>query len=1130
MAQNEEVEGQFTDDSAFDLDLAQAESLAWVEAVLQEKLASNENFWSGLRDGQRLCRFVNCIKPGAVRRINKSKSPFPSMENLESFLGACRGIGLKDTTLFTASSFHGGSENEGMVGNAAEAQAKSDKKHNKILRDVCINIYWLGVAVRAMPDYKGPQLNLAAFMKLACTRCQTDITDNDYVVAGGRQFHNKCFNCDTCKKDPVDPNENFKWDNYNEHLSCAKCRCVKCKECVLPNKYRSLDESKPVGECDKICPACDTENKCTACKTIVDPENHHVHDSKKYCPDCICSDEECQKPFVNNKFGIVDGKKFCPDCLCNNCNQLAGPDHVVKNNKKICPQCYCADDTCKKPFVNNKYKEIEGKRFCPDCLCTNCENLAGEDFITTPNNKKVCKDCYCADEECKKPFKNNEFKEVDGKRFCPDCLCSNCDDLAGPDHIKQNGKKFCPKCYCHDEECKKPFKNNEFKEVDGERYCPDCLCNNCEELAGPDHVKKDGKKYCPQCYCGDEECKKPFVNNEFKEIEGTRYCPDCLCHNCEELAGPDHVKENGKKFCPQCYCADKSCSKPFVNNEFKEVDGKRYCPDCMCHKEGCDNWAGDDPMIVDGKKYCPHCVCADDDCHKPLVDGEFVSVAACADIPNGGNVCKDCLCALCDTFVGKNFFIRRKGQRFCNNCACGGCKIPLRDNTLPRLPTKNNPKDHRFCKNCVCTACDAGIGRKDKRAQYAGKQYCYDCVCVHCHKAFTGRLEEGKVEAKDGFACVDCQCYHCHEGLATKDSIKYGHHKYCKKCLCHTCGKPSTDKRGELTSISGKYYCSHCLCTTCEVPLPKDHVEHGDFSYCKKCVCGSCSDPVSEETKTMKGPKAYCPRCVCVQCSTVVTEGKYVEFADYVTCLRCACARCGRPEKPAGAEPEEPFKKAAGKAYCTSCICECCEAPLNEDQNNYCDDCTCTTCGCVLDDDEADYCGDCGKGKPGYKSRDQVRADKKAGKAAAAKPAASKPAGRPAPKAASSPASQPKKPAEKVEGHDSGCYKCGGDLFGSVVKALDQQFHKDCFVCFGCEGTLSAGFMAHEGSPYCKTCIGKAAGHPDCNGCGSTVSGSFLSLGDDMNWHADCFKCTLCMKTLDGNSFGMKGSDPCCKG
>ena len=96
------------------------------------------------------------------------------MENLTWFLDACRKLGLKDTQLFTSTDAYGANEATAIGADEqslqqAMAQLKKDK--DRKLRDICITIYWLGRAVRAMADYHGPQLNLAAFVKLNCTRC-----------------------------------------------------------------------------------------------------------------------------------------------------------------------------------------------------------------------------------------------------------------------------------------------------------------------------------------------------------------------------------------------------------------------------------------------------------------------------------------------------------------------------------------------------------------------------------------------------------------------------------------------------------------------------------------------------------------------------------------------------------------------------------------------------------------------------------------------------------------------------------------------------------------------------------------------------------------------------------------------
>jgi hypothetical protein len=47
-----------------------------MQAVLQDLFQepkTPEGFQDSIRDGQRLCLFLNCIKAGLVRKINKNK-------------------------------------------------------------------------------------------------------------------------------------------------------------------------------------------------------------------------------------------------------------------------------------------------------------------------------------------------------------------------------------------------------------------------------------------------------------------------------------------------------------------------------------------------------------------------------------------------------------------------------------------------------------------------------------------------------------------------------------------------------------------------------------------------------------------------------------------------------------------------------------------------------------------------------------------------------------------------------------------------------------------------------------------------------------------------------------------------
>lgn len=77
-----------------------AEKIArdWIEAVTGEKLEGP--FGAALKNGQILCKLINAIKPGSVKKIETSAMPFKQMENISNFLRACRNIGVREYELF----------------------------------------------------------------------------------------------------------------------------------------------------------------------------------------------------------------------------------------------------------------------------------------------------------------------------------------------------------------------------------------------------------------------------------------------------------------------------------------------------------------------------------------------------------------------------------------------------------------------------------------------------------------------------------------------------------------------------------------------------------------------------------------------------------------------------------------------------------------------------------------------------------------------------------------------------------------------------------------------------------------------------------------------------------------------
>ena len=76
----------------------EAKAQAWIEGLTGEPFTLG--FGEQLKDGVTLCKAMNVIKPGAVKKINSSTLAFKQMENVTFFLKACREIGVPQSSLF----------------------------------------------------------------------------------------------------------------------------------------------------------------------------------------------------------------------------------------------------------------------------------------------------------------------------------------------------------------------------------------------------------------------------------------------------------------------------------------------------------------------------------------------------------------------------------------------------------------------------------------------------------------------------------------------------------------------------------------------------------------------------------------------------------------------------------------------------------------------------------------------------------------------------------------------------------------------------------------------------------------------------------------------------------------------
>ncbi|KAH3758849.1 Muscle-specific protein 20 [Pelomyxa schiedti] len=81
---------------AFDPAL-EADLKGWIESTTGERLVPSFN--EGLKSGVVLCKLVNHYKPGMCK-FSTARAAFPMMENIESFLNACRKLGVPVPDLF----------------------------------------------------------------------------------------------------------------------------------------------------------------------------------------------------------------------------------------------------------------------------------------------------------------------------------------------------------------------------------------------------------------------------------------------------------------------------------------------------------------------------------------------------------------------------------------------------------------------------------------------------------------------------------------------------------------------------------------------------------------------------------------------------------------------------------------------------------------------------------------------------------------------------------------------------------------------------------------------------------------------------------------------------------------------
>ncbi|XP_055927518.1 PDZ and LIM domain protein Zasp-like isoform X2 [Argiope bruennichi] len=110
------------------------------------------------------------------------------------------------------------------------------------------------------------------------------------------------------------------------------------------------------------------------------------------------------------------------------------------------------------------------------------------------------------------------------------------------------------------------------------------------------------------------------------------------------------------------------------------------------------------------------------------------------------------------------------------------------------------------------------------------------------------------------------------------------------------------------------------------------------------------------------------------------------------------------------------------------------------------------------------------------------------------------------------------------------CSKCLKRIKGDCLNALDKQWHPNCFICCYCSKPFgNSSFYMEDGRPYCEKDWNELF-TTKCVGCGFPIeAGDRWVEALNNNYHSQCFKCTKCLKGLEGQSFYAKGGKPYCK-
>eukprot|EP01013_Petalomonas_cantuscygni_P037693 TRINITY_DN68563_c0_g1_i1.p1 TRINITY_DN68563_c0_g1~~TRINITY_DN68563_c0_g1_i1.p1 ORF type:complete len:315 (-),score=39.09 TRINITY_DN68563_c0_g1_i1:1329-2273(-) len=107
------------------------------------------------------------------------------------------------------------------------------------------------------------------------------------------------------------------------------------------------------------------------------------------------------------------------------------------------------------------------------------------------------------------------------------------------------------------------------------------------------------------------------------------------------------------------------------------------------------------------------------------------------------------------------------------------------------------------------------------------------------------------------------------------------------------------------------------------------------------------------------------------------------------------------------------------------------------------------------------------------------------------------------------------------------CFRCRRFITNEMIRALNQTWHTECFVCTkpDCKGSFEKEFAVVAGLPFHAQCVPKDSSSIPCALCAKAL-GEDAAVVAGQHYHPACVKCATCgqtiaseLQTVDGRFF-----------